>query len=71
MIQVLGKPFVVMLWMSPERDGNGPTLRLEFDAREEALAELQRQREAGQCRSGIAMHWHKNSDAWDLIEKYP
>jgi hypothetical protein len=70
MIHVLGKPFVVTLWESPERDGDG-ALRLEFETHQEAVAELNRQREAGLYRSGVAMHWRKVSDEWDLVAKYP
>jgi hypothetical protein len=69
MIQNLPKRYQISLWATIDR--SGPALSLEFDSQDEALAELERQRESGVYRSGLCLEWRKVSEEWALVEHFP
>jgi hypothetical protein len=71
MIQSQAKPYQLVLWVTEDRGGSEPALRLEFDRLEDALAAFESQRGAGAYRSGVLMRWHKVGGSWDLLDRYP
>lgn len=71
MIQLQNKRFQVVLWISDDRKGAEPALRLECDTLAEAEAAFREQQQSGTYRSGILMEWHKHAGSWDLLASFP
>jgi hypothetical protein len=46
-------------------------VNLEFDTLADALAELERHRDGGVYRSGLCIQWHKASQEWALVDRFP
>ena len=64
------KPYRVVCWETEDRQ-HGTPMRLEFDTLEAALEAFVAERKAGRYRSATLLRWHKHSDSWDLVDKYP
>lgn len=69
MIQNQRKPYQISLW--PTTDRSGPAVNLEFDTLADALAELERHRDGGVYRSGLCIQWHKVSQEWAMVDRFP
>lgn len=70
MIQTQSKRYQISLWLTQDRSGPGPALRLEFDNVEEARAEFERQKRHELYQSGILLEFHKVSQEWSLIDQF-
>ncbi len=70
MIHQSEKPYRVVCWETEDRQ-QGTPMRIEFDTLEAALEAFESERRAGRYRSGILLKWHKHSDGWDLVDRFP
>jgi hypothetical protein len=70
MIQLMQKLFHVVLWESDERTPDA-SAKFQFDTLGEAVAAFDGHRRASRYRHGILFHWVKDSDGWELIDRFP
>jgi hypothetical protein len=61
--------FHVVVWETEDRAG-APGYRFEFATLAEAIAAFDEHRRSGRCREGILFQWLKDSDAWELIDRF-
>jgi hypothetical protein len=65
------KRYQIALWSTPNRGDSSVAMRFEFDALAPARAEFEAQRAAGHYVEGLLFEWLKDSDDWELIDRFP
>ena len=71
MIHLETKRYHVVMWESADRSGPAAAVKLEFESRAEASAAFESERQRGHYGAGILFQWLKDSDDWELIDRFP
>ena len=71
MIHLKTKRYQLVLWDEDDRGGAVPALKLEFDTLAQASEEFQAQQKAARYGAGLLFQWLKDSDDWELVDRYP
>jgi hypothetical protein len=70
MIHSPGERFHVVLWETEDRT-TAAAFRCQFATLNEAVAAFDKQRRSGRYREGILFQWLTESEAWELIDRFP
>ena len=71
MIHLETKRYHIVLWETEDRSGSAAALKLEFDSRAEASAAFEAEQQLGRYAAGILFQWLKDSDDWQLMDRFP
>ena len=71
MIHLETKRYHIVMWEQEDRSGAAAAMKLEFDSRAEATAAFDTERQRGRYRAGILFQWLKDTDDWELIDRFP
>ena len=70
MIYSQTKRYQITLWLTQDRSGPGPALRVDFENEEEARTEFDKYKGKSPYRSGILLEFHQLSQEWNLLDQF-